>query len=415
MPVKYGSLTFNEAIEFFQGKVNVPTAAWTDLWHGMHARAFSVAGAVRDDMLVDFKGALDKVIAQGGSLADFRKDFDTIVDKFGWGYNGGRNWRTRVIYETNLRTAYQAGRYQQMQQVTETRPYWLYKHNDLVETPREQHLAWDGMVLRHDDPFWDTHYPPNGWGCRCSVRTLAESDLKRLGKTAPDQAPPLNLQTQTVGVRGPSPRTAEVPEGIDPGWAYNVGEAAWGRQSALKIIGDHGNGKWRDVPGTKGPADFGLGAVPTQQTSATMLPRARDRAGLRDNMREGIGGDDRVLVDPRGERILVGSAIVDHIMEAPASRLDGREQFFGVIPELVERPQEIWVAFTRHEKTGQYAIRRRYVKVVAIDKTRVMGLVGETVKGAWVGLTVFRGSRSALKSLRKGLPVYVDDKQNPAK
>ena len=34
----------------------------------------------------------------------------------GWA-NGGRNWRTRVIFETNLRTSYAAGRWQQLQRI----------------------------------------------------------------------------------------------------------------------------------------------------------------------------------------------------------------------------------------------------------------------------------------------------------
>ena len=32
---------------------------------------------------------------------------------------------------------------------------------------RPQHLEWDGLVLPVDHPFWKTHAPPNGWGCRC--------------------------------------------------------------------------------------------------------------------------------------------------------------------------------------------------------------------------------------------------------
>ena len=36
----------------------------------------------------------------------FREDFDAIVARLGWDYNGGRDWRTRVIYETNLNTSY---------------------------------------------------------------------------------------------------------------------------------------------------------------------------------------------------------------------------------------------------------------------------------------------------------------------
>ena len=99
---------------------------------------------------------------------------------------GGRDWRTRVIYETNLRSSYAAGRYRQMKDVAERRPYWRYRHSDVSENPREEHLGWDGLVLRHDDPWWDTHYPANGWGCKCFVETLADRDLRRLGKSGPD-------------------------------------------------------------------------------------------------------------------------------------------------------------------------------------------------------------------------------------
>ena len=27
----------------------------------------------------------------------------------------------------------------------------------------------DGIIKPVDDPFWNTNYPPNGWGCRCNV------------------------------------------------------------------------------------------------------------------------------------------------------------------------------------------------------------------------------------------------------
>ncbi len=34
---------------------------------------------------------------------------------------------------------------------------------------RPEHLAMNGMIAPIDDPVWDTWYPPNDWGCRCSV------------------------------------------------------------------------------------------------------------------------------------------------------------------------------------------------------------------------------------------------------
>ena len=219
-------LPFAEQIDFFRRKLSLPTRAWTDLWQTQHDVAFVVAGAARDDLVSDLRGAVDQAIAEGTTLATFRRDFDGIVNEHGWSYKGGRSWRTEVIYSTNLRTSYAAGRYRQMTDIAERRPWWRYRHSDASEDPRHEHLAWDGIVLRHNDPWWNTHYPPNGWGCRCFVETLDQAGIERLGKSDPDTAPPIRNRTVTVGAQGPSPRTVTVPEGIDPGWAYAPGQAA---------------------------------------------------------------------------------------------------------------------------------------------------------------------------------------------
>ena len=34
----------------------------------------------------------------------------------------------------------------------------MYHHNDAVISPRPQHLAWDGLVLPVDHPFWRTKF-----------------------------------------------------------------------------------------------------------------------------------------------------------------------------------------------------------------------------------------------------------------
>lgn len=229
--VSYGSLPFKEQIAFFRRKINLPTNAWTDIWQEQHDHAFVVAGANRLDLVADFREAVDAAIAKGETLEQFRKRFDAIVAKHGWSYNGGRNWRSRVIYETNMRTSYAAGRYAQLQAVKQFRPFWQYVHSDAVVHPRPMHLAWNGLVLAADDPWWRTHYPPNGWGCQCTVHALNERDLKRLGKDGPDQAPPLDMQTVTVGINGPSPRTIETPAGVDPGFGYAPGKSAFDQLS----------------------------------------------------------------------------------------------------------------------------------------------------------------------------------------
>src|SRR3546814_5169051 len=137
------SLPFDEAIDFWRQKVRIPTRRWDDLREGAHARGFMVAGAMRDDILIDFQAAITKAIEEGTSLEEFRKDFDQIVERYGWSYNGSRGWRTRVIYQTNLNTAYQAGRYAQMthRDLLAYRPLCRYRNGDR-RTQRQQHEAW---------------------------------------------------------------------------------------------------------------------------------------------------------------------------------------------------------------------------------------------------------------------------------
>lgn len=227
---KLASLPFGEQIAFFRRKLNLPTNAWTDIWQEQHDHAFVIAGANRDDLVADFRTAVDKAISEGGTLASFRKDFDQIVAKYGWSYNGGRNWRSRVIYETNLRSSYAAGRYEQLQAVKALRPFWRYRHSDSVLHPRPMHLAWNGLILHADDPWWQTHFAPNGWGCQCTIESLSHRDLIRLGKNGPDTAPAEDLQEVTVGSKGPSPRIVETPAGVDPGFGYTPGASAFGNQ-----------------------------------------------------------------------------------------------------------------------------------------------------------------------------------------
>ena len=218
-------LPFDEAIRYFRDKANVTTRHWYDVYGAASSRAFWVAGAATSALVEDFRQAIDKAISEGTTLAEFRKDFDNIVARNGWrGWKGeesaaGRAWRTRLIYETNLRTAYSAGRFAALTkpETLKVFPYWQYHHSG-SNHPRLEHLAWDGLVLRADDPFWTTNYPPNGWHCGCYVTPVSVDDLKRQGKNGPDVSPELLPIAQDVGGK-----RVIVPKGVDAGFEYNPG------------------------------------------------------------------------------------------------------------------------------------------------------------------------------------------------
>ncbi|TXT39221.1 MAG: head morphoproteinis protein spp1 gp7 [Comamonadaceae bacterium] len=239
---------FQEQIDFFKGKLNLPTERWDDIWQAAHDRAFVVAGAQKADLLNDLRAAVEKSI-KGQSIGEFRKDFAAAVAKSGWtgwtgeGSKAGEAWRTRVIYQTNLASSYAAGRWAQLHdpELLKVRPFWRYIHNDSVSSPRPQHKAWgdSGLTLPHDHPFWLTHFPPNGWGCRCRVQAV------RGPKAGDATEPPAGWDTI-------DPKTG-APVGIDKGWAYAPGaslQAELGRFVEAKVAGlpaDLGRALEKDV------------------------------------------------------------------------------------------------------------------------------------------------------------------------
>ncbi|WP_054006432.1 phage head morphogenesis protein [Cypionkella psychrotolerans] len=197
----------------------VPSRTWDEIAGAEHDRGFMVAGAIRADILADLAAAIDKAISQGTTLEEFRRDFRSIVAAKGWqislagqGTKGGEAWRTRVIYRTNMATSYAAGRMAQL--VKAGFAFWVYRHGASVE-PREQHLAWDGLVLEPDHPFWATHAPPNGWGCSCYiVGARNPGSAKRVGGR-----PEMKLPDGWQAID----KKTGVQIGIDKGWDHAPG------------------------------------------------------------------------------------------------------------------------------------------------------------------------------------------------
>jgi len=218
----YVANPFAEQLNFFERKLNLPTERWDDILRSAHDRAFIVAGAANADLLNDLRAAVRRAIEGGQGIDAFKKDFDALVNKNGWtGWTGegsaaGQAWRAAVIYKTNMSTSYAAGRWKQLNDpgLLSLRPYWKYVHSDSVLHPRPLHLSWDGIVLRHDHPFWLTHFCPNGWGCECRVVAVDAAEYANAKALGQDEPP--------EGWDEIDPKTM-APVGIDQGFDYAPG------------------------------------------------------------------------------------------------------------------------------------------------------------------------------------------------
>lgn len=250
-----------EALDFLRRKGLRPTFDWRDMVGDEHARSFTIAKMMDADLLATVQESLTDAAARG---IPFQEWADTIVPtlqaKGWWGRRAvidpvtgqevvaqlGSPSRLQTIYRTNMQSAYAAGNWDAIEEQADLAPYLLYDAVDDHRT-RPEHAAWDGLVLPITDPWWKTHYPPNGWNCRCSVIQLSAEEVADLG-LAPARAAP-----KEKGTTWENPRTGKrerIPAGVDPGWNNNAGEA---RAKALR---DTADAKLKSYP-----ADFAQAAV----------------------------------------------------------------------------------------------------------------------------------------------------------
>jgi len=387
-----------DALAFMRDKVPLPTETWTDIWAGAHARAFVVAGANREAIVTDFHVAIQKAIAEGQTLEQFRKEgFDAIVEKHGWTHRGKRGWRSRVIFETNTRTAYMAAKWRAFVDNRLMRPFLRYV-GILDDRIRPQHRAWHDTVLPVGHPWWDTHFPPNGWGCRCDVQSLSQRDLDRRGLRVQPEAPPGATVTREVRSGGTT-KWVQVPRGIDPGWDYNVGKAGFGGYIPPRLV--------KMIPlvspimSKVTPEE--LPAVPTMTVPLPKPPA--DEEALRQMLRDVLGGETASFADPLGAILQVGQRVADHLLEKLEENR-ARAIYFPFIREVIERPQEIWVGFATNSVTGRVEMRRRYVRYVVLRKGKLLGLVSDVRGRELVALTFFVGSKPRDDRMRGGLLLY---------
>ena len=156
------------AADWLRTKARTNARVFGALKPEIRARAFAVAGIEDMERLRRVQEAIAE-IPEGGSW----KDAKEAVAKALGGRAEAADRAERVVRD-NAFQAYAAARYRSQMEDRDVFPYLKYVTAGDGRV-RDSHAKLDGVILPKGDPFWEDHYPPWDFGCRCVAVELTEA------------------------------------------------------------------------------------------------------------------------------------------------------------------------------------------------------------------------------------------------
>lgn len=381
-----------------------------------NAKAFTISGVGKADLVAGVKDALSTSIEKGTSMEKFRADVNALFTQHG--YDKLSPWRIETIYRTNMQSSYQAARYRQMTDpaVIAARPYWRYVAV-LDSHTRPAHYALNGKIFRYDHPFWQTWYPPNGFNCRCTVVNVSQTEMDREGWTVETEDPTGKLFEPVDPVTGN--KLMARPLMPDQGWGEKGGslERVYKGKAAA---GEKGAVQWKEVKGQPGPVELGRpkeNAILEQywkqapekvQSLEALIDNGMDEtAAFLTIEREyrkimGISPNESfaVLRGPDGE---IATADMTGLAHAMLNRADRRERYVAYFRSAIEAPYEILL--TEYETSaGKTKFRKKYIGLYKEPKEAVV-VIGEISPEGTLLWNVMNARKGTIDRQRRGVKV----------
>ena len=123
---------------------------------------------------------------EDGKLRNFA-DFETAAKSVCAKYN--QTW-LRTEYNAAVASSQNAARWTGFKKDAADIPNIEYQTVG-DSSVRFEHEQLDGIVRPITDPFWNTHYPPNGWACRCEAIQSVGGKVTKNGDIPNITIPPL--------------------------------------------------------------------------------------------------------------------------------------------------------------------------------------------------------------------------------
>ena len=172
-------LPFEEAIDFFKGKISLTKEEWEELEPKLRFRAFTVSRLAEADHIEMLRGRLLHAMEKGEHFAETWKDVRAFTEDADQPFSA-RYFET--VYRTNMQSAYNAGRLMQYQ--NNMPPAWELL---FIEDGRTSDIckglasiAGNGKALAASHSFWSTYgFPPYHFNCRTTFRAVYDYEIGR--------------------------------------------------------------------------------------------------------------------------------------------------------------------------------------------------------------------------------------------
>lgn len=418
-----------EAAEMIRDKPVVSKEVFKGLLPELRGRAFAVSGVEGALVLRRVRDAIAG-IAEGENWDDAKA---IVVDELDPFLGEGASNRAELLLRTHGFTAFQAANWRVAQEDEDTTHLqYLATEDDRV---RDTHLALNGLVLPKNDPFWQDHYPPWEWNCRCRVRPMnpdlvdeersADKDRNPEDKNVIEGPALEQLRNGTLlrnGQRFDVTAPKDGPEG-ESAFQWNPDDLRLPlselkdrydeetfddfRQWALGMTGSGGTSLWEYLASRrKPPIEKRLGQPVglTGTAKELLLENVERMPGSGEGLARMDGGTAQEILrrglqvnSDSGFSVRFGEIAERHFRTTQAQ--DARARFLPAARRVVEEPAEVWEYGQRHYFIGRFYRNRPGQSGFVVIAARKGEGLDEVI--TWMPKT-----NAELEKLRKGRLVY---------
>jgi SPP1 gp7 family putative phage head morphogenesis protein len=200
-----------EAAALIRDKPLVTRQVFDGLLPELRARTFLITGIESATVLQRVRDEI-AALPEGKTWDDAKQSIADTLEPF---LGDQSENRATLLLRTHGFQAFQASNWRVAQEDQDTTHLqYLATEDDAV---RDSHLALNGIILPKDDPFWDDHFPPWEWNCRCRVRPM-NPDMVDEAKAEDTKRNPDNK----LVLEGPAAKKLNEGTLLRDGRAYNV-------------------------------------------------------------------------------------------------------------------------------------------------------------------------------------------------